>query len=141
MDDFSFVLGRPLMQGSKAIGYSLEAIKGNFLRDANPSNLAPNPDQMKSPAQGAAIHAWRDIDRTRIRYDWLASLKKLSITVKLGKGKTTDTIDFFWNKSLFGPPWVARSDANIIKVSYDQISGLGVISVRGNAKIELISQG
>ena len=50
------------------------------------------------------VHRWRIADRTRLVYDWSDSLGALTIQTTLGQGKITDTVEFYWDEALHGPP-------------------------------------
>ena len=132
--NLSFVLGRPFVRraNQQLDGYSLFAIIGDFESDANPTDLRPNEDQ---GGTNGILHRWRDVDRTRVRYDWVTADATLTVDVMLGEGKSSETIQFLWDTQRAAPAVISGT---VTGFAYDPSTGVGSFTVSGSGVVELL---
>jgi len=83
---------------------------------------------------GLPVHRWRIADRTRLVYDWSDSLSALTIQTTLGQGKITDTVEFYWDETLHGPP--STDSAAAIDLRFDPTTNVGTYQV--NAPMTIV---
>lgn len=73
------------------------------------------------------VHRWRIADRTRLVYDWWDGLGALTIQTTLGQGNITDTVEFYWDEALHGPP--TTDSAAAIDFRFDPTTNVGTYQV------------
>ncbi len=73
------------------------------------------------------IHRWRISDRTRLIYEWRDALETLTISTILGQDKITDTVEFYWDESLYGLPHTESPAA--LNFRFDPETNVGAYEV------------
>ncbi len=127
--EWSFTLPTPLSSGDHFITAVTLDADGQEPLIAEATSITVTVDST-APALTTIrlpVHRWRITDRTRLVYDWSDSLSALTIQTTLGQEKITDTVEFYWDEVLHGPP--STDSVAAIDFRFDPTTNVGTYRV------------